>query len=133
MLKTALGAAALGAASLCMGTESGIVGINISLATGNSPAPGTGGVCVSQTLSERNGAVVRVVCESGQFVSISPIPGGRFVGTHGGAYSYHFGSTLRGVNVAGYGEFANGAGSIASFRVFDLSESGGRLDMLVSF
>ena len=125
----ALGLAVLGAAFDCTaGSGSGTLGVDITLSTG-APA----GVCISETLSEQNGATVRVACESGQFISISPIPGGRFVGTHGGAYSYYFGSTLRGINVAGHGEFAHGAGSIASYRIFGVTEVEGRLDLLVSF
>jgi hypothetical protein len=134
LVRAAFGLAALSAASVCMaGAGSGTFGVNISLATGYAGAPEAAGVCISQTLSEQNGATVRVVCESGQFVSISPVPGGRFVGTHGGAYTYYFGSTFRGINIAGFGEFANGAGSVASFRVFGVTESEGRLDLLIHF
>ena len=108
--------------------------MDIILNTGAPDAAGgPAGSCVSQTLSEQNGAVVRVACNSGQFVSISPVPGAPFVGTHGGAYSYHFGSTLQGANAAGFGEFAYGAGSVASYRVFGVSETDGRLDLLISF
>lgn len=134
LVRKALGVAALSAASVCVaGTDSAVFGVNISLVTGNSASPAAAGVCISQTLSEKNGATVRVVCESGQFVSISPLPGGRFAGSHGGAYSFHFGSSYRGINVAGFGEFAHGAGSVAAFRVFGVTEIDGRLDLLVSF
>lgn len=136
IVKAALGLAGLGAVFNCAaGSASGTFGVSITLSSGGNAAGGVpaNGVCVSETLSEQNGAIVRVACESGQFVSISPIPGGRFVGTHGGAYSYLFGSTLRGVNVAGYGEFANGTGSVASYRIFGVTEVEGRLDLLVSF
>ena len=137
MLRTALGVTALGAASVCVAQATGgVFGVNISLNNAGSIPPSEGnssGVCISQTLTEQNNAVVRVVCESGQFVSISPRPGGRFVGSHGGAYNFYFGSSYRSVNVAGYGEFAHGAGSVAAFRVFGVTESDGRLDMLVEF
>jgi hypothetical protein len=137
MLEPALGVAALAAASVCIaGATGGIFGVNISLNGGGSNSPSednSSGVCISQTLSEQNNAIVRVVCESGQFVSISAIPGGRFVGSHGGAYTFYFGSSYRSVNVAGYGEFAHGAGSVAGFRVFGVTESEGRLDMLIEF
>ena len=137
ILKAALGLAALAAAPACMaGSTSGVFGVNITLYSGASSSPpgsNRSGVCISQSLTEQNNAVVRVVCESGQFVSISPIPGGRFVGSHGGAYSFYFGSSYRSVNVAGYGEFAHGAGSVAAYRVFGVTESEGRLDMLVVF
>jgi hypothetical protein len=91
------------------------------------------GACVSQTLSEETGAVVRVSCPGDVFVSISPRPGGRFVGTHGGAYSYYFGGSSGAVNRAGYGEFGQGSGTIASFRVYSGGDSDGPIDMLVSF
>lgn len=128
--------AGLGFASSCAaGESSSAFGIDITLMSGVAAAsgPAGSGVCVSQSLSEQNGARVRVVCDSGEFVSISAIPGARFVGTHGGAYTTYFGSSYRGANIAGHGEFANVAGTFASFRVFGVTESEGRLDLLVSF
>jgi hypothetical protein len=134
VVTAALGLAAISAAPFCIaGSTGGAITVNISLATGNSAGAAATGTCISQTLSEQNGAMVRVVCDSGQFVSISPVPGGRFAGSHGGAYSYYFGSSFRGINVAGFGEFAHGAGSVASYRVFAVTEIDGRLDLLVSF
>ena len=132
LAKAALGLACLSAAFACA-AGSGIFGVKITLHAAAGPTDSTPGVCTSETLSEQNGATVRVVCQSGQFVSIGPTPGAAFVGTHGGAYSYHFGSTLSGINVAGFGEFAHGAGSIASYRIFGVTEVDGRLDLLVSF
>jgi hypothetical protein len=132
IVKAALGLACLGAVFDCL-AGSQTFGVRIALHAGAGPAATTPGVCTSETLSERNGATVRVVCQSGQFVSIGPAPGAGFVGTHGGAYSYYFGSTLSGINVAGFGEFAHGAGSIASYRIFGVTEVDGRLDLLVSF
>ena len=125
------------------GSAAGTFSVDITL-TG-SAATSSNGVCVSETLTQENGAVVRVACDSGQFVSISPIPGARFVGTHGGAYAQYFSSSFRGLNVTGLGEFAHGAGTVAAFRVLDVLEAGdgevgegptqarGRLDLLVSF
>jgi hypothetical protein len=131
LVKAALGLACLSAVFNCA-AGSQTFGVRITLHAAG-PAATTPGVCTSETLSEQNGATVRVVCQSGQFVSIGPTPGAAFVGTHGGAYSYYFGSTLSGINVAGYGEFAHGAGSIASYRIFGVTEVDGRLDLLVSF
>ncbi|HEV2432329.1 MAG TPA: hypothetical protein VGT43_12545 [Burkholderiales bacterium] len=133
-----LGLAGLAAVSMCMaGSTGGVFGVNISMnyagGSGSSSGGNSAEVCISQALSEQNNAIVRVVCESGQFVSISAIPGGRFVGSHGGAYTFYFGSSYRSVNVSGYGEFAHGAGSVAGFRVFGMTESEGRLDMLIEF
>jgi hypothetical protein len=131
LAKAALGLACLSAVSICAAAgSSGTFAVRITL---NDPGGSTPGVCISESLSEQNGATVRVVCQSLQFVSIGPTPGAAFVGTHGGAYSYYFGSTLSGINVAGYGEFAHGAGSIASYRIFGVTEVDGRLDLLVSF
>jgi hypothetical protein len=98
-----------------------------------APLPAPSGTCVSESLSEETGAVVRVTCPGGVFVSIAPRPGGRFVDTHGGAYSYYFGTAFGAVNRSGFGEFAQGSGTIASFRVYSVSDSDGPIDMLVSF
>lgn len=134
IVTTALGLVGLGAVFNCSAGNTGrAFGVSITLNTGAPDAGGgPAGTCTNQTLSEQNGATVRVVCNSGQFVSISPVPGAPFVGTHGGAYSYHFGSMQAG-NVAGVGEFAHGAGSTASFRVFGVTEVDGRLDLLISY
>jgi len=121
-------AAGFGAA----GGGRGAFTVNISLNSGrDSPAPTD--VCTSESLSEATGAVVRVVCETGQFVSIGPRPGGRFVDTHGGAYTYYFGPSFGAIHRAGSGEFASGAGTIVSYRVYNVTEADGQLDMLVSF
>ena len=137
LFKAASGLVAFAAAFACMaGSASGTFGVDISLSSGGSslsPGGNSSGVCISQSLTEQNNAVVRVVCDSGQFVSINAIPGGRFIASHGGAYNFYFGSSYRAVNVAGYGEFAHGAGSVTAFRVFGVTESEGRLDMLVVF
>src|SRR5690349_22886013 len=125
------------------GTRSGTFSVNICLKSGGecvAPSPATPaapatapGVCTSDTLSERTGAVVRVVCATGQFVSIAPLPGGRVIGTQGGAYTYFFGSSFGSLQRADGGEFATGGGSIASFRIFNVTEIEGPVEMLVSF
>jgi hypothetical protein len=119
------------------GVSSGGFIVNICLKSGGdcaAPAAAiearSSGVCTSDTLSERTGAVVRVVCASGQFVSIAPRPGGRFLGTHGGAYSYSFGPAFGALH---NGEFGTGSGTIASFRIYNVTENEGPLEMLVSF
>jgi hypothetical protein len=76
---------------------------------------------------------VRVVCASGQFVSIGPRAGRRFLGTHGGAYGYYFGPAFGAIHRTGYRESAGGAGTITSFRVYSIEQADGPLDMLVSF
>ena len=121
------------------GTRSGAFTVNICLKSGAdcvAPSPAARatppGVCTSDTLSERTGAVVRVVCATGQFVSIAPLPGGRVIATQGGAYTYFFGSSFGSLQRAG-GEFATGGGTIASFRIFNVTEIEGPVEMLVSF
>jgi len=118
------------------GTASGSVGVNITLSqpgAAGTGAPAGSGICISQSLSEQTGAVVRVICETGQFVSIGPRPGGRFIDTHGGAYTYSFGPLLGAASRESFGEFANGTGTITSFRVYSVDGADGPLDMLVSF
>jgi hypothetical protein len=89
------------------------------------------GICSSQSLSERTGAVVRVVCGTGQFVSIGPREGRRFLGTHGGAYGYYFGPAYGAIHRTAYG--GAGGGTITSFRVYSIEGADGPLDLLVSF
>ena len=58
------------------------VNIQLSTLTPTSQA----GVCISSVASQRTGAVVRVVCSSGQVVSIEAAPGTPAIaGVHGGA------------------------------------------------
>jgi len=122
------------------GLRSGGFTVNICLKSGAdcvAPSPAalatSSGVCTSNTLSERTGAIVRVVCGTGQFVSIGPRPGGRFIGTHGGAYTYFFGPSFGALHRADSGEFTTGTGTIASFRIFNVTEIEGPVEMLVSF
>jgi hypothetical protein len=95
------------------------------------------GICTSETLSAATGAVVQVVCASGQFVSIEPRPGQPFAFTHGGAFRFHFGP---GVSVAeptapGPASLAfSGAGTVTAMRV----QRAGRaiedpVEMLITF
>jgi hypothetical protein len=141
----ALTLAALAASGLAAGgTASASFGVNILLippgggvavtSTGSpaaNPIGSPSGSCISASLSERNGALVRVVCASGQFVSISPSPGQRFFGTHGGAYGYYFGPAYGAIHRTAYG--GAGGGTITSFRVYSIEGADGPLDLLVSF
>jgi hypothetical protein len=95
------------------------------------PAVGnSSGICFSDSLSQQTGALVRVVCANGQFVSISPRPGQRFFGTHGGAYGYYFGPSYGAIHRTAHGD---GGGTVTSFRVYSVDEADGVLDLLVSF
>jgi hypothetical protein len=105
-----------------------------SPASGLGQVPASSGFCTSQSLSQASNALVTVVCGTGQFVSIRPMPGRPFTGTHGGAFRYVFGPGI----VAG--PTANsqlnpyiGTGTVTSLRVLDVSGQEGILEFLVSF
>ncbi|MES2911659.1 MAG: hypothetical protein V4718_09740 [Pseudomonadota bacterium] len=105
------------------------------------PAPVTGGstaaasdVCISKTLSEQTNSLVQIVCKTGQFVSITPLPGKPFLGTHGGAFRYSFsGNKLSGGSIYGAGAPNIGAGTVTALRIYNANGSDGPLEMLVSF
>ena len=99
----------------------------------SAPPAASSGVCTSDTLSESTGAVVRVVCATGQFVSIGPRPGAGFIGTQGGAYTYFFGPSFGSIQRSTSGESATGTGTITSFRIYNVTEIEAPLEMLVSF
>jgi hypothetical protein len=104
----------------------------VAIPTASATATGNAsGICISQSLSEATGAVVRVVCRNGHFVSISPRPGQRFLGTHGGAYNYYFGPGYGAIHRTALRE--GGTGTVTSFRVYSIEEADGLLDLLVSF
>jgi hypothetical protein len=109
-------------------TQPGFVGPGVT-GTG-APAGNGSGICLSDSLSQQTGALVRVVCANGQFVNISPRPGQRFFGTHGGAYNYYFGPSYGAIHRTAHGE---GGGTVTSFRVYSVDEADGVLDLLVSF
>lgn len=122
------------------GTASRTFGVNILLTQPGFGGPGVtatsvpdgnaSGTCISDSLSQQTGALVRVVCANGHFVSISPRPGQRFFGTHGGAYNYYFGPSYGAIHRTAHGE---GGGTVTSFRVYSVDEADGVLDLLVSF
>lgn len=114
------------------GAGSGTFSVNITLANPGAPAAPATGICTSQTLSDQTGALVQVVCSTGQFVSISPRPGAPFAPTHGGAFTYYF-SPSSGFRLAGLGGLYPGAGTITEYRVYTLDEYDGRVDILVNF
>jgi len=144
MIRSVLLVVALAASGPCVaGVGSGSVTVNITLSQPGAPAPGGAvspgsaagngpGTCISDTLSEATGAVVRVACTSDQFVGISPQPGRRFAGTHGGAYRHYFGPGFGSIYRTEY-TASRGAGTITSFRVYSVEGADGPLDLLVSF
>lgn len=97
--------------------------------------------CINEALSERTGALVQVVCRSGNFVSIEPQPGRSFVGSFGGAYRYFFnlgsGSVVQ-VAPNGEGgavaELYAGYGTVTGVHVFDVaSEPDADLQLLITY
>jgi hypothetical protein len=109
------------------------------------------GLCVSQTLSEQFGAVVRIVCATGQYVSITPAPGKQFPGAFGGAFRYplfsgQYSPTLAFEAVGqstqsprnntlrtGYNRFYPGSVSVTDLPVYRVEGLNSQLDMLVTF
>ena len=93
--------------------------------------------CISETLSEQSNALVRVVCGSEQFVNIAPLPGKVFLGTHGGALRYYFGSGFAGrladVGASAAHIPAGSAGNVTVLRIYNASGLDEPLQMLVSF
>lgn len=112
-------------------------GVNIVLVRPGSAASAEQGVCISQSLSEKTNAVVRVVCSSGQFVSISANPNARFLGTHGGAFRYVLSPTTIYSNSQlidqGSSEFYPGSGTVTAWRVYNVDGSEKLLEVLLTF
>ncbi|MFI5444142.1 hypothetical protein [Polaromonas sp. UC242_47] len=124
-------------------TSTGSFSVGITLTQAGSVTPRTGGgsgastiasgVCISETLNERTNALVRVVCGTGQFVSITPFPGKPFLGTHGGAFRYDLGVGNASPATANSASPLLGAGTVTALRIYNANGSDGPLEMLVSF
>jgi hypothetical protein len=134
------------------GSTQGSVTVGITLtppgASGVVPGPSQpprGGVCYSQSLSQKTGASVQVVCDSGQFVSIEAVPGQPFLGVHGGAFRYSMSiardrSVYDAVAADAFG-WRTGRGTVTMLRLYDLTNPDGPgdlwadrpLELLVSF
>lgn len=107
------------------------VEVILSSASGGALPPG---ICISQTLSEKTNATVQVACNSGQFVSIAPRPGSRFIGTHGGAYRYKLDAgRFHGLIPSGEPFPFAGNGTITALRIYNTDGNDGPLELLVSF
>jgi hypothetical protein len=95
------------------------------------------GVCISTVLGQQTGAVVRVVCSTGQVVSIEAAPGTSVIaGVHGGAFRYSFGAGTLLAPGAGLTDSELGfigLGTITAMRIVDLTGRKERLEFLVSF
>jgi len=103
-------------------------------AGGGTPTANSGGLCVSQSLSDATGAVVRVICNSGQFVSIEANPNGPFLGVHGGAFRHYFATGMP-ANLRFLGGLDPwiGPGTVTSIRVKYLEDLDGIVEMQVGF
>jgi hypothetical protein len=113
------------------GTAAGVFDVRIVLdKPGHSPPPT--GLCISSTLSAQTNAIVRVVCATGQFVSIESAPGSPFVGTHGGAHRYILGTAVP-PSLQGEDDLQMGAGTVTALRVINLNAQQDRLELWVSF
>ena len=96
------------------------------------------GICLSQNLSAQTNAVVRVVCATGQFVSISANPVTQFLGTHGGAFRYILSPEATYLNSqlneqGSLSGFYPGTGTVTAWRSYNADGSLKLLEMLLSF
>jgi hypothetical protein len=124
--RLALAAAALLTALECdAGTTAGPVRVNVSL----NPA-GQSALCTSQALSDATGAVVKVLCSNGQFVSIGPRAGAPFAGVHGGAFTYYF-TPAWSVRTDVFSGPYQGLGTVTEYRVYSSDDR--NIDIWVSF
>lgn len=139
LLALALGALATPGGAATTGAN---FDVNIALTAPGSPPPSGGGTppanaadfCVSQSLSEATGAIVNVVCKSGQFVSIEPRPGAPFLGVHGGAFRYYFANGIPAdLRYLGDSNPWVGPGTVTSIRVKYLEDLDGIVEMQVGF
>lgn len=124
-----LAAVALASPVSFAGTASGVFNVNIRLNSSDGS-----GICISSSLSQQTNALVKVTCQGGQFVSIEPREGRPFVGTHGGAFRFHFsGQNAIPSFLRGESDPLIGQGTITALRVLNLTERDERLELLVSF
>ena len=113
-------------------------GVNIVLVRPSSAVSAEQGVCISQSLSEKTNAVVRVVCRSGQFVSITANPNARFLGTHGGAFRYALSpatiySNSQSIDQGSLLDFYPGSGTVTAWHVYNVDGSEKLLEVLLTF
>jgi hypothetical protein len=143
-MKRILIALALGALAAPSGaaTVGGAFDVSITLTAPGAPPPSgggvptaqSGGVCVSQSLSDATGAIVRVVCTSGQFVSIEANPNGPFIGVHGGAFRHYFANGIPAdLQFLGGTNPWIGPATVTSIRVKYLEDLDGIVEMQVGF
>jgi hypothetical protein len=125
---------AAGLTSIAFATVAGAASTSFNVNITLSAAPAISGICVSQTLTEQANALVRVVCQTRQFVSITPRDGKPILGVHGGAFRYRLGmgSTLPAVLASEAAPYIGG-GTVTALRVYNADGLDGPWEMLVSF
>lgn len=122
--------------ALAQGSTSASFQVRIQLTVPGSPAAEPASRCETQTLTSAPNALVRVVCNSGRFVSIAPDPRKPFVGSHGGAYRFHLqpSSVVSGLLDEGLDPLWWGRGTVTAMRIYGAPrEPTDPLEMLVSF
>jgi hypothetical protein len=91
-------------------------------------------VCTSESQSFALNAVVRVVCSTGEFVSIEPAPGTGFAGTYDVAQRLPFGPGTAPLGLRPeVRRMGIVAGTVTSLRVTSLGDREKPVHMLVSF
>jgi hypothetical protein len=110
------------------GVGSGTFRVSITV---NDPA-GKSALCVSQSLSQATGALVQVICSTGQFVSIGPRPGAPFAGVRGGAFTYYLSPTPD-FQLDSSRSVMQGTGTVTEYRVYSRDGIDRFIDILVSF
>jgi hypothetical protein len=126
-------AAAMASGGVLADTLHGRFNVNISLRH-DATGPGGSGICVSEALGASTNAIVRVACQNGQFVSISPLPGQPFAGTHGGAFRFSIGpGNWIEASLAGTADAILGMGTVTAMRIYRADEGNEPLELLVSF
>ena len=126
----------LGASVTIAGSTDGQFVVQIILnqpSVGGSPSLQPG-VCVSEALSEQTGALVRVVCRTAQFVSITPLPGKPPLAAQGGESRHNidagqFLTTL----VPSEGSPSTGIDTVTGLHIYNAIGLDGPLEMLVKF
>ena len=125
-------------------TSTGQFSVNITMTDSgttsgvNTAAQSAPGVCISQTLSEQTNALVRVVCATGQFVSITANPNARYLGTHGGAFRFVLSAndTNSDSQLLGQGrtnDFYPGVGTVTAWRIYNVNGSDEPFEILLTF
>jgi hypothetical protein len=118
------------------GTDQAAFTVQIRLDSGAVNVVDGDGYCINRLLSEQTNAVVTVVCNSNQFVSIRAQAGKPFPGTHGGAHLFFLGtdsSRSRSLANADNAVWRSGYGTTTSMRIFFSDDMKELREMLVTF